>query len=135
MIMTSIRVVSLLLVAMMAMPMPAGAASRDVSGLADLLKRTAQFCDGTYALCIKVPCTPIASRGKGGTSIDSALCSCDVVKGWSMGPASCAARAPAQDGSYTTLMSTYSNGSTPPTRLSPAPAPTRYGPCATARLA
>jgi hypothetical protein len=107
MIMTSIRVVSLLLAAMMAMP--AGAASRDVGGLADLLKRTAQFCDGTYALCIKAPCTPIASRGKGGTSIDSALCSCDVVKGWSMGPASCAARAPAQSGNYTTLMSTYSN--------------------------
>ena len=106
--MTSIRVFPLLLT-MMVLTLPAGAASRDVGALAGQLKRAAQFCDGTYALCIKAPCTPIASRGKAGASIDSALCSCDVVDGWSMRPASCAARMPGQSGSFKTLMSTYSN--------------------------
>ena len=106
--MKSIRVLSLPLLAMIATT-PAGAASRDASDRMGPLKRAAQFCSGTYALCIKAPCTPIASRGKGGTSIDSALCSCDVVTGWSMGPAKCEARMEAKSGSYTTLMSTYSN--------------------------
>jgi len=108
MFMASFRMSLLLLVAMMG-PMAAGAASRNVGDLAGQMKRAAQFCDGSYALCIKAACTPIASRGKGGTSIDSALCSCDVVKGWSMGPGSCAARAPPPNGNYTILISAYSN--------------------------
>ena len=107
--MASIRLLALLLAATATMPAAAGAASRDVGGLAGQLKRAAQFCKGEYALCIKAPCTPMASRGKGGAGVESALCSCDVVDGWSMGPASCDARMPGHDGSFTTLMSTYSN--------------------------
>ena len=103
--MMSIRALGLLLVTIFAAA-AANAASRDVGGLADKVKGAATFCDGTYALCIKAPCTPIASANG---AFDSALCSCDVVKGWSMGPASCTARAPVQHGRYTFLMSTYSN--------------------------
>jgi hypothetical protein len=100
------RTVWLLMLAMM-ISAPADAASRNVGGLAGKLKAAATFCDGTYALCIKAPCAPIASSD--GHEIDSALCSCEVVKGWSMGPASCAARTPVKQGNYTYLMSTYSN--------------------------
>ena len=107
--MTPIRIIWLLLAAMLAIPAQANAASRDVGGLAGKLKAAATFCNGPYALCIKAPCTAIASRGSGGATIDSALCSCDVVEGWSMGPASCAARQKVQQGNYTYLMSTYSN--------------------------
>jgi hypothetical protein len=104
-----IRMVWLLLGMIVAVP-AADAASRDVGSLAGKLKAAATFCDGTYALCIKASCSAIASRGSSGTtSIDNALCACDVVKGWSMGPASCSARAPVQSGGYTYLMSTYSN--------------------------
>lgn len=94
------------LLVIMLTTLAANAASRDASGLAGKLKSAATFCDETYALCIKAPCTPIASSNG---EIDSALCSCDVVKGWSMGPASCPARKPLQRGRYTFLMSTYSN--------------------------
>jgi hypothetical protein len=103
--MMSIRALGLLLVTIFAAA-AANAASRDVGGLADKLKSAATFCNGTYALCIKAPCTPIASANG---EIDSALCSCDVVKGWSMGPASCTAREPVQHGRYSFLMSSYSN--------------------------
>jgi hypothetical protein len=98
------------LLAAMAMSAPADAASHNVDNLAGQLKAAATFCDGTYALCIKAACAPIASRSSGGgNAIDSALCSCEVVKSWSMGPASCAARMPVQQGGYTYLISTYSN--------------------------
>ena len=106
--MMSIRAWGALLAALLATA-AANAVSRDVGGLAGKLKAAATFCDGTYALCIKAPCAPITTRSGGSTVIDSALCSCDVVKGWSMGPASCTARAPVQQGRYTYLMSTYSN--------------------------
>jgi hypothetical protein len=107
--MTLIRML-LLLAALLALPPSADAASRDVGGLAGKLKAGATFCDGSYALCIKASCSAIASRSSsGGSSIANALCACDVVKGWSMGPASCSARAPVQSGGYTYLMSTYSN--------------------------
>jgi hypothetical protein len=106
--MTLLRAWWPLLVAMV-VSAPADAASRDVGGLAGQLKAATTFCDGTYALCIKAPCAPIVSRSGGSSTIDSALCSCEVVKGWSMGPASCAARVPVQQGGYTFLMSTYSN--------------------------
>ena len=102
--MMSIRALATLLVTMCA-AVTADAASRDVGGLAGKLKSAATFCNGTYALCIKASCTPIATR----TGHDSALCSCDVVDGWSMGPASCTAREPVARGRYTYLMSTYSN--------------------------
>jgi hypothetical protein len=108
-IMASIRLFWLLPVALAAMPASANAASRDVGGLADKLKSAATFCNGTYALCIKAPCMPMMTQGSSGPSINSAMCSCEVVKGWSMGPASCPAREEAQVGSYSYLMSTYSN--------------------------
>lgn len=99
------RTVGLLLLTLI-MSMPADAATRNVNGLAGKLQAGATFCDGTYALCIKAACAPIASTG--GT-VDNALCSCEVVKGWSMGPASCSARVPVKHGNFTYLMSTYSN--------------------------
>ena len=47
----------------------------------------ANFCDGTYALCIKAPCAAIPTLDRLGNYVsDHALCVCDVVKGWSMGP-------------------------------------------------
>ena len=53
-----------------------------------------QFCDGTYALCIKAKCSPIPSMERlGNYSVDKALCVCDVVKGINMGPGSCEDRA------------------------------------------
>ena len=102
----SIRAVGPLFAVMLAVT-AANAASRDAGGLAGKLKSAATFCNETYALCIKAPCTPIASPGS--DEIDSALCTCDVVEGWSMGPASCSARKPVQQGRYRFLMSTYSN--------------------------
>ncbi len=70
----------------------------------------ANFCDGTYALCIKAPCTgiPVLDR-LGSYVIDHALCSCEVVKGWSMGPGQCADRGPVKQNGRTYLISTYSN--------------------------
>jgi hypothetical protein len=68
------------------------------------------FCDGTYALCIKAPCSPIPTLNRiGNYYVDSALCECDVVDGWSMGPGSCPDRAPITQHGRTFLISTYSN--------------------------
>jgi hypothetical protein len=68
------------------------------------------FCQQTYALCIKAPCSPIASRKPDGTfSIEQANCICDVLPGWSMGPGPCDKRAPVTVSGHTYLMSTYSN--------------------------
>jgi hypothetical protein len=103
--MMSFRAVWLLILAI-TVSAPAHAVSRNVDGLSGKLKAAATFCDGTYALCIKAPCVAIPSTG--GT-VDNALCSCEVVKGWSMGPAACSARTPVKHGNYTYLMSTYSN--------------------------
>lgn len=64
------------------------------------------FCNGTYALCIKAPCTPVAGDA---TKVS---CSCVVEQGWSMGPAACtdAGRSqPYPPPSGTAVMSTYSN--------------------------
>jgi hypothetical protein len=70
------------------------------------------YCQGPYALCIKAPCklSP-APPIEGGSDIivNSAMCSCDVVDGWSMGPASCDARQKRTVQGHTYLMSTYSN--------------------------
>ncbi|MCF8478062.1 MAG: hypothetical protein K9G60_13620 [Pseudolabrys sp.] len=92
-------------VALTLLPSFARAASNADATL-EQIQRPAVFCDGTYALCIKAPCVPVA--GPGGT-ITSAVCSCDVVKGWSMGPGSCPSRQPLRHGSTTHLISTYSN--------------------------
>ena len=70
----------------------------------------ANFCNGTYALCIKAPCTAIPTLDRlGNYYIDHALCSCDVVTGWSMGPGACEDRAPTTQHGRTFLISTYSN--------------------------
>lgn len=70
----------------------------------------AVFCEGTYALCIKAPCSAVPTLERlGNYEIDHALCVCDVVKGWSMGPGQCEDRAPVQQGGRTFLISTYSN--------------------------
>jgi len=68
------------------------------------------FCDGTYALCIKAPCSPIPTLNRiGNYYVNSALCECDVVQGWSMGPGACEDRAPMTQHGRTFLISTYSN--------------------------
>jgi hypothetical protein len=74
------------------------------------ISQYATFCEGQYALCIKAPCEPVVtSNGDGTFSISEANCRCDVISGWSMGPATCAERAPVQQDGRTYLMSTYSN--------------------------
>lgn len=68
------------------------------------------FCEGTYALCIKAPCSPIPTLDRiGNYYVEHALCECDVVRGWSMGPGSCPDRAPMEQNGRTYLISTYSN--------------------------
>jgi hypothetical protein len=68
------------------------------------------FCDGTYALCIKAPCSPIPTLDRiGNYYVEHALCECQVVRGWSMGPGSCPDRAPMEQHGRTFLISTYSN--------------------------
>jgi hypothetical protein len=68
------------------------------------------FCDGTYALCIEAPCSAIPTLNRiGNYYVNSALCECDVVDGWSMGPGSCPDRAPIEQHGRTFLISTYSN--------------------------
>lgn len=68
-------------------------------------KTPAVFCEGPYALCIKAPCVPVVDSN----GVTTAVCSCDVKPGWSMGPASCDARKPVKKNGLTYLMSTYSN--------------------------
>lgn len=71
------------------------------------------FCYGEFALCITAPCAPIPTLDRlGNYYVTSALCECDVVKGWSMGPGSCRDRGPAKSSNgygRTFLISTYSN--------------------------
>jgi hypothetical protein len=70
----------------------------------------ATFCNGTYALCIKAPCTAIPTLDRlGNYYVEHALCSCDVVDGWSMGPGACEDRGPVTQNGRTFLISTYSN--------------------------
>lgn len=64
------------------------------------------FCDGTYALCIKALCEPIAEKNG---AVKYANCACDVREGWSMGPYQCAARQPVVRSGRTYMISTYSN--------------------------
>jgi hypothetical protein len=68
------------------------------------------FCEGTYALCIKAPCSPIPTLERlANYGVEHALCVCDVVKGWSMGPGACEDRSPVKAHGRTFLISTYSN--------------------------
>jgi hypothetical protein len=64
------------------------------------------FCDGTYALCIKALCEPIAEKNG---AVKYANCVCEVRQGWSMGPYQCAAREPIVRSGRTYMISTYSN--------------------------
>lgn len=64
------------------------------------------FCDGTYALCIKALCEPIAEKNG---QVRFANCVCDVREGWSMGPQQCSARNPIVRNGRTYMISTYSN--------------------------
>jgi hypothetical protein len=105
--------VSLLLAAVIpALPVLAqgGGAGGGAAESLDQLRNQATFCNGTYALCIKAPCTAIPTLDRlGNYYIDHALCSCDLVQGWSMGPGACADRAPVKQHGRTYLISTYSN--------------------------
>jgi len=62
-------------------------------------------CNQQYALCIAASCTP-SPLGTG--SLGTALCTCAVETGYSVGPVGCAARAPIQGNGFTLLVSTFS---------------------------
>ena len=88
--------------------LPAG--GKVVDKIAEQIQNQAVFCEGTYALCIKAPCVPIVTLDRiGNYSVDHAACSCEVEKGWSMGPGQCADRGPVRQGKRTFMISTYSN--------------------------
>ena len=98
------RIVTLALVALLV------SATLLAADTSDKTLKAATFCQGTYALCIKAPCEPIVTKNSNGSfSITEANCSCDVVKGWSMGPGACDKREPVTSGGRTFLISTYSN--------------------------
>src|SRR5882762_11743165 len=91
-------------------PGPAAAAPGNGAETVEEIQNQANFCEGTYALCIKAACAGIPTLDRlGNYVIDRALCSCDVVKGISMGPGSCEDRAPVTQHGRTYLISTYSN--------------------------
>lgn len=71
----------------------------------------ANFCSGTYALCIIAPCgLAIPTRDSAGEyELSQIPCSCDVVEGWNMGPGSCDSRKPVEKNGRIFLVSTYSN--------------------------
>jgi hypothetical protein len=74
------------------------------------VEQQSTFCNGTYALCIRAACSPIPSLDRlANYYVEHALCVCDVVQGWSMGPGACEDRAPIQQQGRTYMISTYSN--------------------------
>jgi hypothetical protein len=80
------------------------------AGLVEEIRQQSTFCNGTYALCIKAPCSAIPTIDRlANYEVAYALCSCDVVQGWSMGPGACTDRAPVTMHGRTYLISTYSN--------------------------
>ncbi len=114
--MTSLRSLAIS-VALMLMPAlafaqtpPASLPGKVIDKIAAEIQNQAVFCEGTYALCIKAPCVPIATLDRlGNYTVDHAACSCEVEKGWSMGPGQCADRGPVRQGKQTFMISTYSN--------------------------
>ncbi|MEN3375839.1 MAG: hypothetical protein V7604_1194 [Hyphomicrobiales bacterium] len=81
-------------VSLLLLPAFVEAAPGNGAGTAEEIQKRANFCDGTYALCIKAVCAGIPTLDRlGNYVIDRALCSCNVVKGISMGPGSCEDRA------------------------------------------
>jgi len=107
------RIVFCLMLAAVVAALPTAAQSGAGGGAAEQVEQPSSqdtFCDGTYALCIKAPCSAIATIDRlGNYAVNDALCSCDVVKGWSMGPGACADRGPVKKHGRTYLISTYSN--------------------------
>ncbi len=88
----------------------ASAANAQTASPAEYAKNQAVFCEGTYALCIKAPCTPIPTIDRlGNYSYDRVTCSCEIENGWSMGPGQCADRIPVEHGHFVYMISTYSN--------------------------
>lgn len=71
----------------------------------------AVLCQETYALCITAECEEVETGG----DRRMAECRCDVIENtpdspaWSIGPGSCADRAPVEKDGETILVSTYSN--------------------------
>jgi hypothetical protein len=89
---------------------PAPPPGKVVDKIAAQIQNQAVFCNGTYALCIKAPCVPIVTLDRlGNYYVDHAACSCEVEKGWSMGPGQCADRERVVQGKQTFMISTYSN--------------------------
>jgi hypothetical protein len=84
------------------------------------------FCQGTYALCIEAACSLIPTRNSvGKLAADHALCACDVVSGWSMGPTPCAERAETVQGTKTFLTSAFSNLYSARSRVLSCPSPSQ----------
>jgi hypothetical protein len=109
-IMTHLKGLAVALMALLAAACGAAAATIEPGELLDSIKNQAIFCEGTYALCIRAPCVGIPTMDRlGNYSVDTAACSCEVVKGWSMGPGACADRGPVRQGGRTYMISTYSN--------------------------
>lgn len=76
----------------------------------------ANFCQGTYALCITAPCAAVPTLDRlGNYYVNTGLCECDVIvdsedsPAWSMGPGSCEDRALVEQNGRQFLISTYSN--------------------------
>jgi hypothetical protein len=100
-----------LIAAVVLLPAAGWSAGDDEISVPPEFKNQDVFCEGTYALCIKAPCSAIPTLDRlGNYAIDHALCSCDVIaSGWSMGPGACSDRAPVEQNGRTYLISTYSN--------------------------
>jgi hypothetical protein len=97
-------------ISLLVLPAAVEAAPGNGAGTVEEIENQATFCEGTYALCIKAACTGIPTLDRlGNYVIDRALCSCDVVKGVSMGPGACEDREKVTQHGRTFLISTYSN--------------------------
>ena len=101
---------SIVVAIVLLIPASAVAELRNAANTVVEIQNQANFCDSTYALCIKAPCSGIPTLDRlGNYTIDRALCECDVVKGVSMGPGSCEDRALVKQQGRSYLISTYSN--------------------------
>jgi hypothetical protein len=108
--MKQLRWIGVALLALLTTVLSAAAGTMEPGEMLNSIKNQAVFCEGTYALCIRAPCVGIPTMDRlGNFSIDSAACSCEVEKGWSMGPGACADRAPIRQNGHTYMISTYSN--------------------------
>lgn len=94
-------------------PAPAPAALEPPPGFGT---NQANFCRGTYALCITAQCAAIPTLDRlGNYYVTHGLCECDVIEdsqespAWSMGPGSCEDHGPVTQNGRTFLISTYSN--------------------------